>query len=109
MSDDNCFSPGAFRAERREAGKRMNPDTAILYCRYVMEVDPYGICEDIPEEFRCIGKNWFAFTPETGEVVVQDLPEATFERINERYRQRLLRSERHISDRAGEGPLIVDF
>ena len=37
-----------FYAERRNAGKLTDPETAYVFVRHGYVIDPYGVMEDIP-------------------------------------------------------------
>jgi hypothetical protein len=65
-------------AIRKEAGLKINPDTAKVFWHYAQVLDPYGILPNVPEEGYCVGREYFARSPES-EVWVWfgDLPEAT--------------------------------
>jgi hypothetical protein len=41
--------------ERLEAGKRINPETAIVFFVYAHIADPYGEDPDLPEEYQASG------------------------------------------------------
>jgi hypothetical protein len=49
----------AFRAERIEEGKRIDPQTCDIIKYYVEAVDLYGIFE-VPDEWSCVGSELFA-------------------------------------------------
>jgi hypothetical protein len=66
------IDPTEFYAERLEAGKRIDPDKAEIYFTWVRMTDPYGVYP--PFEGDCIGRCWFAYTPEEGSVSFRDLP-----------------------------------
>jgi hypothetical protein len=65
-------------AIRKEAGLKIDPDTAEVCWCYAQVVDPYGILPNVPEEADCVGRSYFARSPES-DVWVEfgDLPEAT--------------------------------
>ena len=72
---------------RKEAGLRIDPNTAEVTCTYVQTVDPYGVCPDLPEECNQIGKEHFARSPESDIwVVFGDLPNETREKLWKRMR-----------------------
>ena len=69
---------------RKEAGRKVDPDTAILDWKYGYELDPYGVYDEWehPEEFHCIGRQRFARAPESDIwVEFSDLPDEVVERI----------------------------
>ena len=83
----------ALPDERERVGRRINPETAHIFFRYAYVIDPYGDDPDLPEEFRCTGRVFFAADPEEGVAVsFEDLPEPTLE---------ALRDKRDEADRAG--------
>ena len=49
----------AFRAERIEEGKQIDPQTCDIIKYYVEAVDLYGIFE-VPDEWSCVGSELFA-------------------------------------------------
>jgi hypothetical protein len=67
-----------WMAERRAAGKRINPATAEVWFEYADTADPYGdglVCED---ERGTVGREFFAMDPvERIPVLFEDLPPAT--------------------------------
>ena len=75
----------AFRAERIEEGKRIDPETCDIIKYKVQAVDLYGIFE-VPDELWCVGSELFARNlPDGYWVWFGDLPEerckALFARI----------------------------
>ena len=75
-----------FRAERREAGLNIDPDTAEIDFGYGCGLEPYGLNPDLPDEARCIGREYFARDPESddGWVSFHDLPLTTVRALQER-------------------------
>ena len=67
-----------FLAIRKEAGLKIDPETAEVDWSWAYVVDPYGIYSDLSDEERCIGRAYFARSPDS-DVWVEfgDLPEAT--------------------------------
>jgi hypothetical protein len=71
-------------AIRKEAGLRIDPETAKVYWEYMQVGDPYGVL-DLPKECDCVGRYWFASSPESdGWVWFGDLPDATREVLKKR-------------------------
>jgi hypothetical protein len=67
-----------FLAIREEAGLKIDPETAEVYWHYAQVLDPYGIDPNLPDELRCVGRAYFARSPDSdGWVEFRDLPEAT--------------------------------
>jgi hypothetical protein len=66
-----------FREIRSQAGLMIDPITAEVTWCYVQVMDPYGVDPDLPEEYQCIGRGYFARVPESEIwVCFDDLPEA---------------------------------
>jgi hypothetical protein len=65
-------------ALRKEAGRKIDPQTAVVFWTYEQIADPYGVCADFPKECYCVGRVYFARSPESDIwVCFYDLPEAT--------------------------------
>jgi hypothetical protein len=65
-------------AIRKEAGLKIDPETAEVYWTYGQTLDPYGVCDEweLPEEFDQIGREHFARAPGSDIWVhFRDLPE----------------------------------
>ena len=79
-----------FLAIRKEAGLKIDPETAEVTWEYAQTLDPYGIYPDLPEECQQVGREYFARSPGT-DIWVQfgDLPEATREALWRRLERRL--------------------
>jgi len=67
-----------LRERRREVGRSIDPDTAEVIFTHEQVGDPYGERDDIPEEYRQVGRAYFA-RPPGGDTWVWfgDLPEET--------------------------------
>jgi hypothetical protein len=53
------------------------PQTAEVISEYGQTFDPYGIDLELPEELRCVGRNYFARSPRSDVWVwFRDLPTA---------------------------------
>ena len=53
--------------EREEAGRRIEPNSAdveITFC-WAEVLDPYGVL-DLPPEANCVGRSYFARSPDSG-------------------------------------------
>jgi hypothetical protein len=76
MTDDERET---WLAIRKEAGLKINPETAELLWTYTETLDPYGVYPDLPEEYRHhFGRAYFARAPGSDVwVLFDDLPEAT--------------------------------
>ena len=65
-------------AIRKEAGLKIDPETAEVDWKYAQTLDPYGIDPDLPEELRQVGREYFARSPGSDIWVhFGDLPEET--------------------------------
>jgi hypothetical protein len=70
------------RAARREAGLRIDPETAALHWEYAETLDPYRDEAYLPPEMRQIGREYFARAPGTDTWThFGDLPDATREAL----------------------------
>jgi len=94
MTDEN----GEMTAEeiknwlaiRKEAGLHIDPETAEVEWIYALTLDPYGIYPELPEEYRQVGREYFARSPGS-DVWVEfgDLPEATRAALWKRHSSKL--------------------
>jgi hypothetical protein len=77
-------------AIRKEAGRHIDPETAEVEWIYALTLDPYGIYPELPEEYRQVGREYFARSPGS-DVWVQfgDLPEATRAALWKRHSSKL--------------------
>ena len=67
-----------FLAIRKEAGLKIDPQTADLRWGWAQVADPYGIYPDLTDEEDCIGRVYFARSPVSDVwVEFRDLPDAT--------------------------------
>ena len=74
-----------FLSVRREAGQKIDPATAEVDWTYAQIMDPYGIDPDLPEEHFCVGRVYFARSPESDIWVwFGDLPDATWDALWQR-------------------------
>jgi hypothetical protein len=72
-------------SERRAAGLKIDPDTAEVDWEHANMADPYGVNPDLPAEYKCIGRVYFACAPGTDIwVEFSDLPEKTRDALWER-------------------------
>ena len=78
----------AWLAERKEAGKRINPDNAEVTFWWALTLDPYGVWPDITDREKQVGREYFAQTPggDDGWVSFDDLPDATREELRRKMR-----------------------
>src|SRR5450759_4558611 len=62
----------------RDAGRKIDPETAKVCCRYTLIIDPYGIDPDLPKECEQVRRDYFARAPGSDIWVgFGDLPKAT--------------------------------
>jgi hypothetical protein len=52
-------------ASRKEAGLKIDPETAEVDWTYGLTLDPYGVLPELPEEYRQTGREYFARSPES--------------------------------------------
>jgi len=77
-------------AIRREEGLKIDPSTAEVDWSYAQVCDPYGIDPDLPEEYDCIGRAYFARRPGSEVwVCFDDLPEKTRVALWKRHKSKL--------------------
>jgi hypothetical protein len=74
----------------REAGRKIDPETAKVCCRYTLIIDPYGIDPDLPKECQQVGRDYFARAPGSDIWVwFGDLPKATQRGLLIKHRHKL--------------------
>jgi hypothetical protein len=74
-------------AIRKEEALKIDPETAEVDWWYEQVLDPYGVCDEweLPEEFDCVGRAYFARAPGSDIWVwFGDLPKQTVERLRQR-------------------------
>ena len=52
-------------AIRKEAGKKIDPQTAKVMRTHCYTVDPYGVYSDLSDEERQVGRVYFACSPDS--------------------------------------------
>src|SRR5262245_11137113 len=76
-------------AIRKEAGLKIDPETAEVHWEFGQVVDPYGV-EGVPEGYECIGRQYFARSPGSDVwVSFCDLPQVTRDTLWKRVRPSL--------------------
>jgi hypothetical protein len=77
-------------AIRKEAGLKIDPETAEVYWCYALTLDPYGVYPELPEEYRQVGREYFARSPGS-DIWVEfgDLPKATRDALWEKHKRKL--------------------
>jgi hypothetical protein len=90
MSDKEMTTE-QWLAIRKQAGLQIDPETAEVHWQYGQVADPYGVDPDLPEEYQCVGRNYFARSPGS-DVWVEfgDLPDAVRDALWEKHGQRLV-------------------
>jgi len=77
-------------AIRKEAGLKIDPETAEVDWIYAQTLDPYGVYPDPPEEYQQVGREYFARFPGSDIWVnFGDLPEATRDALWEKHKRKL--------------------
>jgi len=73
-------------ALRKTVGLQIDPEVAEVEWVYGQTLDPYGDDPDLPEEYRCIGREYFARSPGSDVWInFRDLPEATRTKLWEKH------------------------
>ena len=76
-----------LNALRKAVGLRIDPETAEVQWIYALTLDPYGDHPDVPEEYRQVGRGYFARSPGSDIWIdFGDLPEAIRNALWERRR-----------------------
>jgi hypothetical protein len=72
---------------REEAGRHIDPATAVVDWTYVLTLDPYGIDPDLPKEYQQVQRDYFAGSPGS-EIWVWfgDLPVTTHTALWEKHK-----------------------
>jgi hypothetical protein len=81
-----------YLASKKETALKINPETAEFTWCWGQIMDPYVVDPDLPEEHDCIGRLYFARSPDSDAwVSFYDLPEETAKRLWERIEKGELR------------------
>jgi hypothetical protein len=79
-----------WAAWRKAAGRQIVPKTAEVEWWYALTLDPYGVCNDLPDECKQVGREYFARSPETDVwISFADLPDATRNALWEKHKANL--------------------
>jgi hypothetical protein len=79
----------AWLAIRKDAGLKIDPETAEVEWWYAQTMDPYGIYPELPEEL-CVGREYFARSPGSDIWVdFGDLPKATADALWKKHSSKL--------------------
>ena len=77
-------------AIRKEAGRHIDPETAEVLWHYVQVMDPYGVDPDLPDEYHCVGRGYFARSPGSDVWVdFGDLPVSIRDALWEKHKSQL--------------------
>ena len=97
MTKAEEMSVEQWLAIRKEEALKIDPATAEVDWCYAQVVDPYGVCPDLPEEYDCVGRAYFARRPGS-DIWVEfgDLPEATREALHHRCQPSLTVSSKGV-------------
>jgi hypothetical protein len=75
---------------RKAAGLQIDPETAEVEWTYAQTLDPYGDDPNLPEEYRQVGREYFARSPKSDAWVwFGDLPEATRDALWNKHKSQL--------------------
>ena len=90
VNDDSEMAVDQWLAIRKEEALKIDPSTAEVHWSYALISDPYGVYPKPPEEYRCVGRVYFARRPGS-DVWVEfgDLPEETHDVLWERHKSKL--------------------
>jgi hypothetical protein len=84
------FDAQQWLAIRKEAGLKIDPETAEVDWEYGLVMDPYGVYSDLPEECQQVGRQYFARSPASDIWVhFRDLPDQTRDALWEKHRSQL--------------------
>ena len=106
-------------AIRKKAGRRIDPETAEVLWSYEYTLDPYGLEPELPEEYRQVGREYFARSPGSNIWVwFGDLPAATQDALWEKHKSSLAfpaglppieDDGSAVSRRDGDGSYVVEI
>lgn len=75
---------------RKEAGLKIDPETAEVDWTYAQTLDPYGVDPELPEEYQQVGREYFARSPGSDVWVnFGDLPKGTSDALWRKHRSKL--------------------
>jgi hypothetical protein len=78
-------------AIRKEAGLKIDPETAEVQYWYGRTLDPYGVYPDLAEELQTVGRVYFARSPGSDVWVnFRDLPNTTRDALWKKHQSRLM-------------------
>ena len=72
-------------ASRNEIGRQVDPEAVEVTWRFKHVLDPYGLCEPLPDNLQLIGREYFARSLDKEDwVSFDDLPNRTTDRLWQR-------------------------
>jgi hypothetical protein len=75
---------------RKLAASQIDPETAEVEWTYVQILDPYGLCENIPDELWQVGRGYFARSPGSDIwVSFDDLPDEVSNKLWAKHESKL--------------------
>jgi hypothetical protein len=84
------FDVERWLATKKEAGLKIDPETAEVDWEYGQVMDPYGVYPDLPEECQQVGRQYFARSPGSDIWVhFMDLPDETRHALWEKHKSQL--------------------
>jgi hypothetical protein len=79
---DRRHDSGAVARDPQGSCAQIDPETAEVRWRYVQIMEPYGVDPDLPKEYQCVGRGYFARSPGSDVwVSFDDLPKAIVEAL----------------------------
>ena len=79
---DDDLSVDQWLNLRKEAALKIDPETAEVSWTFGCVLDPYGVEPELPEEQQCIGRLYFARSPDSDIwVSFYDLPKEVLEEL----------------------------
>jgi hypothetical protein len=77
-------------AIRKQAGLKIDPETAEVEWWYALTLDPYGVLPELAEEYQQVGRAYFACSPGSDIWVnFSDLPKATRDALWQKHKSTL--------------------
>lgn len=74
-------------ASRNEIGRQINPEAAAVIWQFEPVLDPYELCEHLPDQLQLGGREYFARSLDTEDwVSFDDLPKSSRDRLWRRIR-----------------------
>jgi hypothetical protein len=75
---------------RKQAGLEIDPEIAEVTWIYALTLDPYGVYPELPEEYRQVGREYFARNAGSKVwVLFGDLPDTTREALWQKHKANL--------------------